>query len=85
MEMLDCEAVMRQLWDYLDGELTSERTLQLAAHLSACQRCHPQMAFEQAFLAVLAASRGTGAASPMLRQRVLATLQAAGLEPPPRA
>lgn len=85
MDMLDCEAVMRQLWDYLDGELTTERALQLAAHLSACQRCHPQMAFEQAFLAVLAASRRTVVPSPMLRQRVMATLQAEGLEPPTRS
>lgn len=85
MDMLDCGTVLRQLWDYLDGELTRERALRLAEHLSVCQRCHPRMGFDQAFLAALAASRGAGAASPMLRQRVLATLQAAGLDPPPRA
>lgn len=82
MQMLDCETVMRQLWDYLDGELTAERALQLAAHLSACQRCHPQMAFEQAFLTVLASTRRTGNHSAALRQRVMAMLQAEGLRPP---
>lgn len=80
--MLDCEAVMRQLWDYLDGELTPERTRQLAAHLAVCQRCHPQMAFEQAFLAVLAAARRSGPPSPALRRRVLAALEAEGLPRP---
>lgn len=82
MEAIDCNAVMRQLWDYLDGELSNERTLQLAAHLSVCQRCHPQLAFELAFLNVLAATRRGGVPSPMLRERVLAALHAEGLAPP---
>jgi anti-sigma factor RsiW len=33
-EMLDCDAVMRQLWDYLDGELTAEREQAIRAHLA---------------------------------------------------
>ncbi|MDX2120136.1 MAG: zf-HC2 domain-containing protein [Gemmatimonadota bacterium] len=84
MQKLDCETVMRQLWDYLDGELTPEWALELAAHLAACQRCHPQMAFEQAFLTVLASTRSTGNHSAALRQRVMAMLQAEGITPSAR-
>lgn len=82
MPILDCDTVMRQLWDYLDGELTTERALQLAAHLTTCQRCHPQMAFEQAFLTVLASTRSAGGHASALRQRVMAMLAAEGLRPP---
>jgi len=83
MEMIDCELVMRQLWDYLDGELTCERSLELASHITACQRCYPQVAFERAFLDLLASARRGPAPSRGLRRRVLAALQAEGLEPPP--
>jgi anti-sigma factor (TIGR02949 family) len=79
MQMLDCDTVMRQLWDHLDGELTTERALLLAAHFTACQRCHPQLAFEQAFLTVLASTRSSGSHTNTLRQRVMAMLEAEGL------
>lgn len=47
--MLDCDAVMRQLWDYLDGELTPARTEAIREHLALCARCFPQLEFERAF------------------------------------
>ena len=31
--MLDCDAVMRQLWDFLDGELTATREAAIREHL----------------------------------------------------
>ena len=55
--MLDCDAVMRQLWDYLDGELTPERTESIRQHVEICSRCKPQTEFEQAFLDAIARSR----------------------------
>ena len=39
--MLDRDAVMRQLWAYLDGELTAEREEAIRANLSLCARCNP--------------------------------------------
>ena len=39
--MLDCDSVMRQLWDYLDGELTEDRMEAIRAHLAMCSRCMP--------------------------------------------
>lgn len=78
-EMLDCEAVMRQLWDYLDGELTPERVEAVAAHLSVCERCFPQYEFQQAFLATIAAAQQAEPTPAGLRQRVLNALMQAGL------
>lgn len=78
-EMLDCKAVMRQLWDYLDGELTPDRIEAVAAHLSVCERCFPQYEFQRAFLTAIAAAQQTRPTPAGLRERVLSALMQAGL------
>lgn len=77
-EMLDCDAVMRQLWDYLDGELTPDREKAVRAHLAVCNRCHPQHDFEQSFLRALSASRRKHSPPDAIKARVLAALRADG-------
>lgn len=77
-EMLDCDAVMRQLWDYLDGELTPEREAAVRAHLSMCNRCYPQRNFEESFLHALAESRREHSRPDAVKARVMAALRADG-------
>jgi anti-sigma factor (TIGR02949 family) len=79
MPMLDCSDVMRQLWDYLDHELTPDRMHAVAAHLAVCHRCYPQYDFERAFLGALKGARDNGRAPPALRDRVVAALREEGL------
>lgn len=79
--MLDCDAVMRQLWDYLDGELTPDRMDSMREHLALCARCHPQLDFERSFLDVLARVRREPSNLGRIRERVLNTLQAEGFSP----
>jgi anti-sigma factor (TIGR02949 family) len=80
--MLDCESVMRQLWDYLDEELPPERMEAVRAHLAVCKRCVPQANFERAFLdAVAKAQRGHGRTE-SLRERVVAALRVEGFVAP---
>ncbi len=76
--MLDCEAVMKQLWDYLDDELTPERMQAIRAHVQMCERCSPQVQFERAFLSVLGAARTAVADEGSLRDRVVAQLRTLG-------
>lgn len=52
--MITCDEVMRQLWDFLDGELTPDRMLAIEAHLATCERCLPHVQFERAFLDAVA-------------------------------
>ena len=77
-EMLDCDAVMRQLWDYLDGELSPGREAAIRAHLEVCKRCYPQYNFERAFTKALAASRREHPRPDAINSRVLAALRAEG-------
>ena len=36
---VDCGAAVRQLWDYLDGELTPDRVTLIKDHLAHCGTC----------------------------------------------
>jgi anti-sigma factor (TIGR02949 family) len=76
---VDCETVMRQLWDDLDGELTAERLAAIRAHLAVCARCYPQYEFERAFLAALARAQRQSSDPRALRTRVASALRAEGL------
>jgi anti-sigma factor (TIGR02949 family) len=76
---VDCETVMRQLWDYLDGELTAERMAAIRAHLAVCARCYPQYEFERAFLAALDRAQRQPSDPRALSARVMSALQAEGL------
>lgn len=76
--MLDCEAVMRQLWDYLDGELTKERMAAIELHVHKCKRCMPQIEFERSFLAALGAARKETAVDGSLKERVVSRLRVMG-------
>jgi len=77
--MLDCDAVMRQLWDYLDGELTRQRMDAIQAHLAVCKRCYPQYEFERAFLDAVAQAQRDHSNPARLRNRVMDVLRAEGL------
>ena len=77
--MLDCESVIRQLWDYLDGELTPERMAASRAHLEMCERCYPQYKFERSFLDAVGASTREHSNPDRLRETLMAALQAEGL------
>lgn len=75
---VDCEAVMRQLWDYLDGELTTDRMHAIEQHVHMCERCGRHVEFERDFLAAVARSRPDTPEVETLKGRVLAALHAEG-------
>ena len=81
MPMLDCQAVMRQLWAYLDGELTDDRVAAIEGHLAMCKRCYPQYDFERGFLDQLALARREHSDPARLRTRLVDALRGQGFVP----
>ena len=77
--MLDCESVLRQLWDFLDGELTPERTADIRLHIEVCQRCYPHFQFERSFLDAISARRRSHSDPERLRAMLHQALLAKGL------
>ena len=80
--MIDCDAVMRQLWDFLDGELPPERMAMIEEHVKLCDCCRPDVAFERSFKSALRAAHRIGGAPATLGGRVRNALRAQGFEVP---
>lgn len=76
---IDCRTLVRQLWDFLDGELTPARERAIAEHLRVCKGCFSHVDFERKFLAAVHAARESGAAPEAMRARILSALHEAGL------
>jgi len=75
-----CEAVVRQLWPYLDGCVSDEQREFIVDHLEGCTNCTSHFEFAQAFLvAVAAAGHAPTPVDEGLRQRVVGALRATGL------
>ena len=79
---LDCLAVVRRLWDYLDGRLPPAEAAAIDAHLAGCAECPPHFVFERAFLAAVSAARPADPDVTRLRGRVLERLRASGFAAP---
>ena len=77
-QMIDCDGVMRQLWDYLDGELSDDKMEAIRSHVAMCSRCQPQMEFEQSFLQAVSRARREHSNPGGLSDRVRAALREQG-------
>ena len=73
-----CEAVVRQLWPYLDGAVDESAREMIIAHLEECTMCRSHFEFAQAFLDAVAQSRSDLPPDDRLRGRVLAALSGEG-------
>jgi len=80
--MLDCRAVMQQLWDYLDDEITTDRAAAIDAHLAKCSHCHPLFEFERGYQRAVAATGPQHPDLAGLAVRLRWALKEAGFEPP---
>ncbi len=72
--MVDCQHVMKRLWEYLDGELPEHEAAHLREHLAVCARCSPQYRFEIAFLSLVARAVPAQGPRPEFRQRLKSAL-----------
>ena len=45
---IDCETVMRQLFDYLDDEVNATASAEIKHHLHDCRSCFSRVEFEDA-------------------------------------
>lgn len=77
---VNCEAALEQLFDFLDGECDGTLELRLKAHVEGCLPCFEKADFERRFLEAVAQARSQQLCPKSLRERVIATLRAEGLE-----
>lgn len=48
--MIDCKEAAKQLYRYLDRQLTAEETLEVKHHLEKCPNCADHFRFEEGML-----------------------------------
>jgi anti-sigma factor (TIGR02949 family) len=77
---VDCDAALERLFDFLDGELDASFEQRLKAHVGHCKKCFERADFERRFLEAVQSARGEQQCPNALRERVIATLRAEGLE-----
>ena len=71
---LSCTEVLERIYEYLDGELTSDVEVQIREHLACCRRCYPHFRHEQVFLRFLERRATFAKAPPALRRRIMQML-----------
>jgi anti-sigma factor RsiW len=79
--LIDCEATVRLLWDFLDRQLDMPRRAELEAHLRECAECAEHFRFARDFLRELRAAwpQATSAEDAnVLAARIRARLAAEG-------
>lgn len=75
----DCSEALRELYGFLDGELTEERRQNIGQHLHDCSPCLGAFDFE-AELKMVIARRCTDTPPPELKERIARALREG---PPP--
>jgi anti-sigma factor (TIGR02949 family) len=66
----ECQEVLTNFWDYLDGNCSSELAERITAHVSACVPCLRFRRFQERFFASLAELRERSPAPPHVHDRV---------------
>lgn len=74
----ECDAVLRQLWDYLDGALDATSRRPVEVHLPVCAVCLEHYAFAADFLALVRDRWPDVGDTDAIRARLVARLEAEG-------
>ncbi len=73
-EGISCEEALRQLQDYMDGELDTLSCSQVEEHFELCKRCYPHLRLEERFRERVRRAMKRDACPERLRQQVLESL-----------
>lgn len=76
---LDCEQVVRALWDYIDRRAEAWTLAAIEDHLARCDGCRAHAEFEQRLVTALSGLRTQHSDPKRLREDVMKMLKAAGL------
>lgn len=72
----ECQQVLANVWDYLDGNCSSELAERIEAHVSVCESCLRFRQFQERFFTSLAGVRERLAAPARVHVRIRKALAA---------
>jgi putative zinc finger protein len=77
-----CEAVLRQLWPFLDGMVSETEREAILVHFEQCADCESHFDFAKAFLEAIAEAKPYLEVEEEMTERVMAALGEAGFGAP---
>jgi putative zinc finger protein len=77
-----CEAVLRQLWPFLDGMVSETEREAILVHFEQCADCESHFDFAKAFLEAIAEAKPYLEVEEEMTERVMAALGEAGFGTP---
>ena len=72
---LDCDDVVKQIWDWLDNELPDDRWAAIENHLATCTGCSEHVAFARSFLSKIAEPNSAASDVSTLKERIRTALK----------
>lgn len=78
--LVNCDEVVRALWEYIDGRMERDSLGRIEDHLARCEGCRAHAAFEERLVRTLAGLRKQHSDPERLREHVLKVLRDAGLK-----
>lgn len=69
-EEISCEEAVQRVYEFLDDELTEEKTREVRCHVEQCKRCYPMYNWEKMFLEFVQGRAGREESNPALREQV---------------
>lgn len=75
MTELDCEQVLAQVWEYLDGEVDEGAYREIQAHVAECRGCGPRYDFQRRLLTLIEEKCREGPMPQALRERLFRLLE----------
>lgn len=67
---ISCEEAVQRVYEFLDDELTAEKTREVRCHVEQCKRCYPMYNWEKMFLEFVQGRASREESNPDLRDRV---------------
>ena len=76
--LIECEAAVRALYDYLDGRLPFETEAAVHGHIETCRNCSSHFVFARRVLDLVPAAMPLGGDALLLRARIVESLKVEG-------
>ena len=75
MRHIDCEDVLDEVWEFLDGEIEESRYVEIQSHVEECAGCGPRYEFQRALLTIIQIRCTQGPLPESVRRRLFRLLE----------
>lgn len=75
MSEIDCDQVLKLVWQFLDGEMDEAHYQEIGAHIAECAHCEQRVSFERRLLILIETKCQEGPVPVELKRRLFKFLE----------